>query len=588
MLNFKLIIPLFIILFMVIPNTYTANNIGKVINTNNDNEVNQNYHNYYYSGETLRRALNIFAKNNGYDIQFAKSITAKLITTINGRFRVKNNNELLNTLARNFGFNWFIFSGVIYITDQQEVSKSIAASADSMAVIRNNLKSMGLLISKFSYSEFPNDNKVIIGGPEMYVDIVLDHIKELNIAPSNEQFAVFRLKYASAVDTNLKFNGQQVIIPGVASVLKAMMGGNQNANKGIKINNQAVELIKNKLPNINANNVNDGDNSAPSVNGSMSAPLITADTRLNTIVIRDKAPNLKIYKEIIELLDVPAPLIQVDVLMVHVDQSKLQAEGIDWWASSQGVGLGMGANRLSSAPSSLSVYYGNISPGQVIVNNLNNFILSLRFLENNNIAKATSHPSIATIDNLPAVVNVTENLYITTPQPVTPGNSNSDNSSNSSTNNFQQAQIVTSLEITPHVIVTKDKGTQIKLAINLQDGVINDTNIGIMPSTTQSTLTSQAIVSNGQSILLAGYTKNLDEVVNTQVPILGSIPLLGWFFRSTTTEHRKVLSLYLVTPKIVTENEIYTIPNASFNLNGINLPKVPESVSINTLIQSKE
>ena len=90
-----------------------------------------------------------------------------------------------------------------------------------------------------------------------------------------------------------------------------------------------MKPIKNKL----ANSLKKAQENRSGDSVDITSPLIEADRRLNTVIIRDKVENLGLYKNLIDLLDIPAPLIQVEVLVIHLDQQNLKSAGIDWWAS---------------------------------------------------------------------------------------------------------------------------------------------------------------------------------------------------------------------------------------------------------------
>ncbi|MFN7094777.1 MAG: hypothetical protein ACK4M7_05370, partial [Burkholderiales bacterium] len=286
--------------------------------------------------------------------------------------------------------------------------------------------------------------------------------------------------------------------------------------------------------------------------GIVSAPIIQADPRLNTIIIRDKLSNLDIYKNLINLLDTPAPLIQVEVLMINLDQDALENKGINWWGATGGSTSAAGGfntgNLSTSAANNLAMYFGGITPGQSLVTNVQNFMLSLQFLQKNGLAKTTSRPTIVTIDNIPAVMGFSQNMYL--------GATNANTSSGgaaaaTSPSSAYQIQSSTALQITPHVIFAKNEQKQIKLTISLQDGSVEDQNLTALPMTTQGNINSQAVIKEGESLLLAGYTKTVQEKVTSQVPFLGSIPLLGWLFKSETVRNKQYMTFYLVTPHIV-------------------------------------
>ncbi len=58
-------------------------------------------------------------------------------------------------------------------------------------------------------------------------------------------------------------------------------------------------------------------------------------------------------------------------------------------------------------------------------------------------------------------------------------------------------------------------------------------------------------VQNGETLILTGVLQDSDAVTTSKVPILGDIPFLGSFFRSTAAQKRKSELIILVTPRIL-------------------------------------
>lgn len=532
-----------------------ADDVPPIISTSNNSSATPSTgkFSYFFTGESLRKTILKLSGNNGWQVEFADDLLPKTLSqSVNGKYVVSDVNKLLDGLASQYGFNWFIYSGVLYITSQKQITKSIEVSSDDLYTLKSNLEQIGILNKKFGFTVLSSENKVIVSGPAEYVNLLLNQINDLNISPVNQQFAVFRLKYASATDIQLYFNNQQITIPGVATILQGMLQNNQFNKSNNKLADQVTEPIKNQLAQasgkLNSSGVSSDNTDAN--RGAISNPVIQADNRLNTIIIRDKASNLQIYKQLIDLLDVPSPLIQVEVLIIHLDQQKIGQDGISWWASDLGDGAGYGMSNLAAGAAggltnNLAFYYGQVNPGQLLVNNMGSFVTSLQYLEKNDVAQTIGKPSVATTDNLPAIINVTENLYFNAGGPGSGANTNSANNYN-----YTGAQIVQSLQITPHVIYD-GKERKIKLTIALEDGGVNQDNNTAIPNTVQSVINSQAIIDDGQSLLLAGYTRNEEVKEETKVPGLGDIPLLGWFFKSSTTVNHKITTLYLVTPKVI-------------------------------------
>ncbi|MFM9104280.1 MAG: type II secretion system protein GspD, partial [Cyanobium sp.] len=62
-------------------------------------------------------------------------------------------------------------------------------------------------------------------------------------------------------------------------------------------------------------------------------------------------------------------------------------------------------------------------------------------------------------------------------------------------------------------------------------------------------------VRDGQTLIMTGVISELDRQVVTKWPILGDIPLVGQFFRSTSGRKEKRELVILVTPRIVNDEQ---------------------------------
>ena len=140
-------------------------------------------------------------------------------------------------------------------------------------------------------------------------------------------------------------------------------------------------------------------------------------------------------------------------------------------------------------------------------------------------------------------------------------------------------------------MIDEDGERNIKLSIVLQDGSINDPTSNVLSSTIQSNINSEAYLKEGQSILLAGYSKSSTEKVTKKVPFLGDIPLLGWFFSTKSNTQKQIETLYLVTPKIIWENNKYKLSNyievgaEKFDIKQ-NIDLMPKNISTNKAVNN--
>jgi hypothetical protein len=69
--------------------------------------------------------------------------------------------------------------------------------------------------------------------------------------------------------------------------------------------------------------------------------------------------------------------------------------------------------------------------------------------------------------------------------------------------------------------------------------------------TRSSTLTTQTTVFVGESIMLAGYLRDIEEDAGWGIPYLRDIPWIGWIFGGKSTRKETVQRIFVLTPHIV-------------------------------------
>jgi len=62
-------------------------------------------------------------------------------------------------------------------------------------------------------------------------------------------------------------------------------------------------------------------------------------------------------------------------------------------------------------------------------------------------------------------------------------------------------------------------------------------------------------VYDGKTIVVGGLIQNKKDVTESKLPILGDIPLLGWFFKHKTVNYKKSNLLVFITPHILTKKD---------------------------------
>ncbi len=165
---------------------------------------------------------------------------------------------------------------------------------------------------------------------------------------------------------------------------------------------------------------------------------------------------------------------------------------------------------------------------------------------NDNNFNILSTPQILATDNQEAELNVGESIPV-------PSN-NRVGSDGAQTYSFDYKDVGLKMKITPHI----SKNSKIAMKFYLeQNSVLGQTetigNTFIPPKLGKRDLKSDITVENGQTIVVGGLIRNNKTDMESKVPVLGDIPLLGWLFKKKTIEYKKTNLLIFITPTVVTD-----------------------------------
>jgi type III secretion protein C len=391
----------------------------------------------------------------------------------------------------------------------------------------------------------------MVSGPPAYVDLVVWAVATLPLPQQDQQFKVFKLKYASVNDRVISYRDQQILTPGVASILRNLISPDASRSG---LNNATLSAVAAPLRGLTPAPESGAENAEPATSprslpenprgqqgpADASRPVIQADSRLNALIIKDTPQRMVIYEELLALLDVPSKLVEIEAVIVDVNSSRVSELGIDWGGRAGNVAAGFGQPALlPDALTSTFVAGQNVSPTTVIPNAGSYLMARIKALEGDGDARVVSRPSVLTIDNLGALLDLSDTLYIRTTGervasvvPITVG---------------------TTLRVTPHII--SDNGTEsIHLVVDIEDGAIqDDRKFDGLPTVRRSIIGTQAVMGEKESLLIGGLNSESNLRQNNVVPGLSNWPFIGIFFKKRSTKVEKRERLFLITPKIISE-----------------------------------
>jgi type III secretion protein C len=549
---------------------------------------------YDLRGEALQSFLKRFFDDVGIAVTLSDLVKAEP-GTLNGP-RSGNPAAVFRSIAESNGLVAYYDGSVAFIYKSRELSdRYFQLDPGRLDAFREATIGVGLPDINDTLKIKSNSGLVTARGTPRF----LEQLAQLSSAltrhlagavrgvPSSSSRGTLRyiaLKYAWAADTTFTVGNTKTVIPGVATILKQLLGqgngGQYPTTSGVApssgLRGKGLAALSDRTgrsgtgapPPPYYNNqapVPGGDSDADAsatlgtVTDSPDAPRIVADPYRNALIIRDSPDRMPMYEELVRKLDVESQIIQLDATVIDIDRSKVSQLGIDWsyQHGNTGVAFGGGINPVDAA--------GNLAGLQInsIISNASRFAARINALQTDGVTNIVQRPQVVTLNDMEAVIQSTQSVYV----PV----------SGAYDEDLYNVMAGTVLRVTPHIII--DNGRQrIRLLVTIEDGSLTvssqpttmangQTLTQPIPNVVNNAVNTQAIIDVGDGLLLGGLVRHEKTHTTQKVPVLGSIPLLGHLFRSDTVNSTDTERLFLISPTIVIASAARGTPAAALSHN---------------------
>ena len=297
--------------------------------------------------------------------------------------------------------------------------------------------------------------------------------------------------------------------------------------------------------------------------------VITHHEKTNALIISSAEENLNSIRNIIAKLDIRRAQVLVEAIVVDLSESAARRLGVEAIYSGNDedsipVGItrfsGSGADLLAiagaaddeqdvtlttTAISSLLNTQGLVAGFGDLTKGDDNFVGILNAIADDTDSNILSTPSILAMDNEPA------RLFIGQEIPITTGESLGTNNSNPFRTTSRQ-EVGIELEITPQI----NEGASVILTIKQGvSGIAGVAQSGLDIITNKREIETTVLVDNNQIIVLGGLIDEDVQEVVSKVPVLGSIPLLGRLFQSSSTSTSTKNLMVFLKPTILTDSD---------------------------------
>ncbi|MCT4642571.1 MAG: type IV pilus secretin PilQ [Bacteriovoracaceae bacterium] len=279
---------------------------------------------------------------------------------------------------------------------------------------------------------------------------------------------------------------------------------------------------------------------------------VQQDKRTNQLIVTDTVEVIEKIKSIMKTLDTQEPQVLIEAKIVEAN------EGYEFKA-----GLGIGGIQAGYDPvtptASLNTNSGSFSissaPGAnaptLLGANITVFkrLLDLKFnldlMESENKGRVVTSPKIITENNQKANISSSNSIPVLV--------TNRDASTGLITETYEDVTANINLDVTPKV--TNDGSIALDVSIT-KEGFSGEAAAGVRPPKTSNAIKTKVLVDNGSTVVIGGLYQTQSSQVDSGVPFLKDLPLIGWLFRSAYNpkKTRSEIIIFL-TPRIINQKE---------------------------------
>lgn len=306
--------------------------------------------------------------------------------------------------------------------------------------------------------------------------------------------------------------------------------------------------------------VGEGGGSTTSILSARGSAIV--DTRTNTIILTDTDEKILAFRELVNQIDIPIRQVMIEARIVIANTDFREELGVRWggagvrtiedgsqvlqfggqrnvFADGGPLGFFNGQNDLDlddTLSVDLGVAAATTNLGVAFLSDSALVDLELSALENEGHGEIVSQPKVITGDKQTAMIRSGEEIAY-----------QEASASGATAVAFKEA--VLSLQVTPQI--TPDDRVILDLIVS-QDSR-GDIVAGGIPTIDVTSLETQVLVNNGQTLVLGGIFQMNSIEREERVPVLGSLPIVGNAFRNTIDSREKREILIFITPKIISD-----------------------------------
>ena len=500
-------------------NGFSALNDENFVRIVPENEATRDQNSGESGGEFITRVIELKNRSSVELLQLIKPIAGRQanvssIASINSLLIVdrKSNVERITEVVKSLDED---NTASVTIVDLKNLS-----SVEAVRILEKLKSQNNPTINNFAAISFSASNSVIVSANSITTNIIKETLQQLDAdAISEGSVAVIYLKYANAEE-----------VAGIVSSIASRF-----------------------------------------ISSESEKPIVTYHAPTNSVVVSSDESNIATIKNLISKLDIRRAQVLVEAIVVELSETAARSLGVETiFAGAEDGEIPIGITRFqngtgpdllgltgSAIESGDNANFSNIAANSLL--NSQGIIAGIgRISEDDdsmiaiiNAIDADKNSNILTTTSLLAMDNEEASTVIGQEIPITTGESLGSNNTNPFRTTSRE-EVGIKLSIKPQINEGNSVILEIKQEVSGVAGPLTGTTDLI---TNKRTIETTVLVDNNQIIVLGGLVdEDIQEDIQ-RVPVLGSIPILGKLFQSSSESKVKKNLMVFLRPKILVDSE---------------------------------
>ncbi|CAH1552928.1 secretin N-terminal domain-containing protein [Vibrio rotiferianus] len=280
---------------------------------------------------------------------------------------------------------------------------------------------------------------------------------------------------------------------------------------------------------------------------------VVVDQRSNSLIVQTTGEEYQRLLPLIKRMDVMPKQVMLEVMIAEVTLTDEFKQGVEFAFNSGDLSIGtkggFGVDKFGGFAFGLKGV-----DGEIIAN----------FFESNSHTNVLSRPSVVVRDGVSADMNVGTDIPVV-------GETTSDPDGDRQTTSIQYRKTGVQLTVTPTV---NSQGVVImEISQSNSNQAKSSSTVSDSPAIFERSIKTEVVAESGQAVILGGLISDNTSKVESKVPFLGDLPLVGGLFRANNDETTKTELVVMVTPRIIESSNEWNDIKASFSeqMNTIDL-----------------